>query len=62
MRNIFHPLYWNVGGDRKEKRAYGIMNTKKEIIYSFRRRFFASRLIFYNTRLQGPHRKLEKEI
>jgi hypothetical protein len=28
----------NVGGDRKEKRAYGIMNTKKEIIFCFCRR------------------------
>jgi hypothetical protein len=27
-----------VGGDRKEKKAYGIMNTKKEIIFRFRRR------------------------
>ena len=35
---MFPPLYRNVGGDRKEKRAYGIMNTKKKIIYCFRRR------------------------
>ncbi len=34
-RNLFHPLCRNVSGDRKEKRAYGIMNTKKEIIFFF---------------------------
>ena len=69
-RNLFHPLCRNVSGDRKEKRAYGIMNTKKEIIFCFCRRkerqrkcfFFTSRLIFYNTRLQRPHQKSEKEI
>ncbi len=46
------------------------MNTKKKIIFCFRRQkerqrkclFFASRLIFYNTRLQRPHRNEKKKF
>jgi hypothetical protein len=54
----------------KKKRLAGLRIPKRRLsfVFSVGRKgkenvlFFTSRLIFYNTRLQRPHRKWEKEI
>ena len=69
-RNVFHPLYRDVGGDWKEKKGLKDKNTKKEIFFSFCRRkerqskclFSTSRLIFITPVYNDPTENEKKKF